>query len=175
MAADAIAYRQTGSFCLQCRRRVRGQRQSMVRTSRREGRSRRAECVVISAAIEAEIAQLATLEERQEFLSSLGLEETGLARLIRAGHDLLGLITFFTAGPKESRAWTIPAGTRGGGAAGVIHSDFERGFICAETIAFDDYVDVGGEQAAKDAGRMRQEGRDYTVADGDVILFRFNV
>jgi len=134
-----------------------------------------AECVVISAAIEAEIAQLATVEERQEFLSSLGLEETGLARLIRAGHELLGLITFFTAGPKESRAWTIPAGTRAGAAAGVIHSDFERGFICAETIAYDDYIGAGSEQAAKDAGRMRQEGRDYTVADGDVILFRFNV
>jgi GTP-binding protein YchF len=134
-----------------------------------------AECVVISAAIEAEIAQLATLEERQEFLSSLGLEETGLARLIRAGHALLGLITFFTAGPKEARAWTIPAGTSAGASAGVIHSDFERGFICAETIAYDDDIEVGGEQAAKDAGRMRQEGRDYKVADGDVILFRFNV
>ena len=134
-----------------------------------------AECVVISAAIEAEIAQLASQDEREEFLSSLGLEETGLARLIRSGHALLGLITFFTAGPKEARAWTIPDGTRAGAAAGVIHTDFERGFICAETIAFDDYVALGGEQAAKDAGRMRQEGRDYVVADGDVILFRFNV
>ena len=134
-----------------------------------------AECVVISAAIESEIAQLGSQEERQEFLASLGLEETGLDRLIRAGYALLDLITFFTAGPKETRAWTIPVGTKAGSAAGVIHSDFERGFICAETIAFDDYVAAGSEQAAKDAGRMRQEGRDYTVADGDVLLFRFNV
>lgn len=134
-----------------------------------------AECVIISAAIESEIAQLATLQERQEFLSSLGLAETGLARLIRAGYALLGLITYFTAGPKEARAWTIPAGTGAAAAAGVIHTDFERGFICAETIAYDDYITAGSEQAAKDAGRMRQEGRDYEVADGDVILFRFNV
>ena len=134
-----------------------------------------AEYVVISAAIESEIAQLGDLEERQEFLDSLGLEATGLDRLIHAGYRLLGLITYFTAGPKESRAWTIPDGMAGAQAAGVIHTDFERGFICAETIPYDTYVDLGGEQAAKDAGMMRQEGRDYLVKDGDVLLFRFNV
>ena len=131
--------------------------------------------ILISAAIEAEVAQLADPADKQEFLSAIGLEETGLARLIRAGYALLGLITFFTAGPKESRAWTITAGTRAPRAAGTIHGDFERGFICAETISYADYVACGGEQGAKDAGKMRQEGRDYVVADGDVMLFRFNV
>ena len=131
--------------------------------------------VVISAAIEAEVAQLGDEAERAEFLESLGLEETGLARLIRAGYQLLGLITFFTAGPKEARAWTISAGSKGVEAAGTIHTDFAKGFICAETISYDDYVACQGEQGAKDAGKMRQEGRDYTVKDGDVILFRFNV
>jgi ribosome-binding ATPase len=131
--------------------------------------------VVISAAIEAEVAQLADAAEKAAFLASLGLEETGLARIIRAGYALLGLITFFTAGPKESRAWTIRAGTKAAQAAGVIHTDFERGFICAETIGYDAYIAHGGEQGAKDAGRMRQEGRDYVVKDGDVMLFRFNV
>ncbi len=130
--------------------------------------------VVICAAIEAELAQLET-EERKEYLLSLGLEEPGLNRLIRAGYDLLDLVTFFTAGPKESRAWTIRRSTKAPQAAGVIHTDFERGFIRAETIAFDDYVTLGGENAAKDKGRMRSEGRDYTVKDGDVILFRFAV
>ena len=134
-----------------------------------------AECVVISAAIESEIAQLSDPEERQEFLDSLGLEATGLTRLIQAGYRLLNLLTFFTAGPKESRAWTISEGTAAAQAAGTIHTDFERGFICAETIRYDDYVERGGEQAAKDAGVMRQEGRDYIVGDGDVLLFRFNV
>jgi GTP-binding protein YchF len=134
-----------------------------------------AACVVISAAIEAEVAQLADAAERREFLDSLGLAETGLTRAIRAGYDLLGLITFFTAGPKESRAWTIRRGMKAAQAAGRIHTDFERGFICAETIAYDDYIASGGEQKAKEAGRMRQEGRDYVVKDGDVILFRFNV
>jgi ribosome-binding ATPase YchF (GTP1/OBG family) len=95
--------------------------------------------------------------------------------VIRAGYDLLGLITFFTAGPKEARAWTLPAGARAPQAAGEIHTDFERGFICAETIAYEDYIACGGEQGAKEAGRMRQEGKDYVVRDGDVILFRFNV
>jgi GTP-binding protein YchF len=131
--------------------------------------------VVISAAIEAEVAQLGDPAERAEFLESLGLEETGLTRVIKAGYELLGLITFLTAGPKESRAWTIKQGTRAAQAAGTIHTDFERGFICAETIAFDDYVACGGEAGAKEAGKMRQEGRDYIVKDGDVILFRFNV
>jgi ribosome-binding ATPase len=120
-------------------------------------------------------AQLADETDKREFLASLGLEEPGLARVIRAGYVLLGLITFFTAGPKEARAWTIPAGTRAAQAAGTIHTDFERGFICAETIGYDAYIACGGEQGAKDAGRMRQEGRDYVVKDGDVMLFRFNV
>jgi GTP-binding protein YchF len=136
----------------------------------REGAS----TVVISAAIEAEVALLPE-GDRQEFLDSLGLTETGLTRVIRAGYALLGLITFFTVGPKEARAWTVRKGARAPEAAGAIHTDFERGFICAETISFDDFVACGGEQAAKDAGKMRQEGRDYIVKDGDVMLFRFNV
>jgi len=131
--------------------------------------------VVISAAIEAEVAQLGDPAERAEFLASLGLEETGLTRVIKAGYELLGLITFLTAGPKESRAWTIRKGTKAAQAAGTIHTDFERGFICAETIAYEDYVACKGEAGAKDAGKMRQEGRDYVVKDGDVMLFRFNV
>lgn len=131
--------------------------------------------VVVSAAIEAEIAQLGSDEEKAEFLETLGLDEPGLNRVIRAGYGLLGLITFFTAGPKESRAWTVRAGAAAPEAAGEIHTDFERGFIAAETIAFDDYVTLGGETAAKDAGKMRQEGRNYIVKDGDVMLFRFNV
>ena len=131
--------------------------------------------VVISAAIEAEISQLPTDEERKEFLSSLGLEETGLARVIRAGYGLLGLQTFFTVGPKEARAWTVRKGAKAPEAAGAIHTDFERGFIAAETIAYDDYVTLGGEQGAKEAGKARTEGRDYLVHDGDVFLFRFNV
>ena len=130
--------------------------------------------VVISAAIEAEIATLPS-DEREAFLSDLGLEETGLSRIIRAGYDLLGLITFFTAGPKESRAWTVHRGAKAPEAAGEIHTDFERGFIRAETIGFDDYISTGGEAGAKDAGKMRSEGKDYVVQDGDVLLFRFNV
>jgi GTP-binding protein YchF len=129
--------------------------------------------VVISAAIEAEVAQLPDEEER-EFLASMGLEEPGLDKLIRAGYDLLHLITYFTAGPKETRAWTIEKGTKAPQAAGVIHSDFERGFIRAQTIAYDDYVALGGEVAAKEAGKARDEGKDYVVQDGDVMLFRFN-
>ncbi|MGF1477722.1 MAG: redox-regulated ATPase YchF [Geminicoccaceae bacterium] len=130
--------------------------------------------VVIAAAIEAEIASLPP-EERTEFLSSVDLDEPGLNRVIREGYALLGLLTFFTAGPKEARAWTVPAGAKAPRAAGVIHTDFEKGFIAAETIAFDQYVSLGGEQAAKDAGKMRLEGRDYIVQDGDVFHFRFNV
>ncbi|CUA92224.1 redox-regulated ATPase YchF [Pannonibacter indicus] len=129
--------------------------------------------VVISAAIEAEISQLDN-EEQKEFLDTLGLEEPGLDRLIRAGYDLLGLITYFTAGPKETRAWTITRGTKAPQAAGVIHSDFERGFIRAQTIAFDDYISLGGEVGAKEAGKARDEGKDYIVKDGDVMLFKFN-
>jgi ribosome-binding ATPase len=131
--------------------------------------------VVISAAIEAEVALLADEAEKRDFLESLGLEEPGLARVIRAGYALLHLITFFTAGPKESRAWTVHRGARAPEAAGAIHTDFERGFIRAETIAYDDFVACGGEQGAKDAGKMRSEGKDYLVQDGDVMLFRFNV
>ncbi|RMD64358.1 MAG: redox-regulated ATPase YchF [Alphaproteobacteria bacterium] len=132
-------------------------------------------CVVISAAIEAEIAMLNNPQERRVFLETLGLAEPGLARLITAGYALLDLITFFTAGPKEARAWTLKRGATAAQAAGVIHSDFERGFIRAETISYDDYVACGGEQGAKEAGRMRAEGRDYIVQDGDIFLFRFNV
>lgn len=137
----------------------------------REGAS----SVVISAAIEAEVAQLSDADEKHEFLSALGLEETGLTRVIRAGYGLLDLITFFTAGPKESRAWTVRRNATAPEAAGAIHSDFERGFIRAETIDYDSYVSLGGEQPCKDAGKMRQEGRDYVVQDGDIFHFRFNV
>jgi len=130
--------------------------------------------VVISAAIEAELAQL-TPDERVEYLATLGLEEPGLARVIREGHALLGLITFLTAGPKEARAWTVHRGSTAPEAAGAIHTDFQKGFICAEVIAFADFVRLGGEQGAREAGRMRLEGRDYLVQDGDVCHFRFNV
>ena len=133
-----------------------------------------AEMVIVSSAIEAEIGRLEP-EMRDEFLAGLGLQEMGLARVARAAYRLLDLITFFTAGPKEARAWTVPRGAAAPRAAGTIHSDFERGFICAETIAYDDYVAASGEQGAKEAGKMRQEGRDYVVRDGDVFLFRFNV
>jgi GTP-binding protein YchF len=131
-----------------------------------------AKSVVISAAIEAEVAQLSD-EEELEFLETLGLHEPGLDRLIRAGYDLLGLITYFTAGPKETRAWTIAKGTKAPGAAGVIHSDFERGFIRAQTTAYEDYVTLG-EVGAKEAGKSRDEGKEYLVQDGDVMLFKFN-
>ncbi len=130
-------------------------------------------CVAISARIEEEVAQLRE-SEREEFLHHLGLEEPGLNRLIRAGYHLLGLITFFTAGPKEARAWTVTRGARAPQAAGVIHTDFEHGFIRAETIAYDDYVALGGEAGARDAGKLRLEGKDYVVQDGDVMHFRFN-
>ena len=130
--------------------------------------------VVVAAAIEAELAGLRP-EEQREYLSALGLAEPGLNRVIQAGYALLGLITFLTAGPKEARAWTIPRGTRAPDAAGSIHSDFRRGFICAEVVAYDDYLRLGGEAGAREAGKLRQEGRDYVVQDGDVIHFRFNV
>ncbi|MBC6416385.1 MAG: redox-regulated ATPase YchF [Rhodospirillales bacterium] len=131
--------------------------------------------VVVSAAIESEVAQLTDPAEQAEFLESLGLEETGLSRVIKAGYDLLDLITFFTVGPKEARAWTLRRGARAPESAGVIHSDFERGFIRAETVAYPDYVAGGGEAGARDAGKLRAEGKDYLVADGDVMHFRFNV
>jgi GTP-binding protein YchF len=130
--------------------------------------------VVISAAIEAEIATLPE-EERDAFLSDLGLHETGLNRMIHAAYQLLGLITFYTAGPKESRAWTVHKGAKAPEAAGEIHTDFERGFIRAETIGYDDYIACGGESGARDAGKLRSEGKEYVVQDGDVMLFRFNV
>jgi ribosome-binding ATPase len=133
-----------------------------------------ARAVVVSAAIEAEIATL-DAEEREAFLADLGLHETGLTRVIRAGYELLGLITFFTAGPKEARAWTVHRGAKAPEAAGEIHTDFERGFIRAETIAYGDFIKFGGEAGARDAGKLRSEGKDYVVQDGDVMLFRFNV
>jgi len=134
-----------------------------------------AQAVIISAEIESEVAQLESDEERQEFLESLGLSETGLTKIIRSGYALLGLQTYFTAGPKEVRAWTFLKGSKTPQCAGIIHSDFERGFIRAETIAYDDYVRLGGEQACKEAGKMRSEGKDYVVQDGDLLNFLFNV
>ena len=131
--------------------------------------------VVISAKIESEVAQLPSEADKAEFLEALGLKETGLARLIRAGYGLLELITFFTVGPKEARAWTVSRGSLAPQAAGVIHTDFEKGFIRAETIAYDDYVTLGGEQGAKNGGKLRLEGKDYILQDGDVLHFRFNV
>ena len=133
-----------------------------------------AEAVVVSAAIEAELVAM-PVEDRGEFLAELGLEESGLSRVIRAGYKLLGLQTFFTAGPKETRAWTFPTGAKAPQAAGEIHTDFERGFIRAETIAYDDYLALGGESGAREAGKLRQEGKEYLVQDGDVLLFKFNV
>jgi hypothetical protein len=131
--------------------------------------------VVISAAIESEVSQLSDPEEKAEFLADLGLDEPGLAKLIRAGYSLLDLITFFTVGPKEARAWTVRRGATAPEAAGEIHTDFERGFIRAETIASDDFITLGGESAVKEAGKMRVEGATYLVKDGDVFHFRFNV
>jgi hypothetical protein len=133
-----------------------------------------AAAVVISAEIEAEVAQLPEAD-RSEYLSSLGLAEPGLTRVIRAGYTLLGLLTFFTVGPKEAHAWTVRAGARAPEAAGVIHTDFEKGFIRAETIGYEDFVACNGEQGAKDAGKMRLEGKEYVVKDGDIFHFRFNV
>jgi ribosome-binding ATPase len=133
-----------------------------------------AEAVVVSAAIESELVAMPP-EERAEYLADLGLSESGLSRVIKAGYKLLGLKTFFTVGPKEARAWTFPAGAKAPQAAGEIHTDFERGFIRAETIAYDDYVALGGESAAREAGKLRQEGKEYLVQDGDVLLFKFNV
>lgn len=130
-------------------------------------------CVVISARIEAEISTLPSAEDKADFLSSLGLAETGLSQIIKAGYRLLDLVTYFTAGPKETRAWTIVKGTQGPAAAGVIHTDFEKGFIRAETIGYDDYIAFNGEQGAKEAGKFRLEGKEYVVQDGDVLHFRF--
>lgn len=134
-----------------------------------------AQSVIISAEIESEVAQLESEDEKKDFLASLGLEETGLSKIIHAGYNLLGLQTFFTAGPKEVRAWTFIKGMKAPQCAGIIHSDFERGFIRAETISYDDYIKFGGEQGCKDAGKMRSEGKDYLVQDGDLMNFLFNV
>lgn len=134
-----------------------------------------AAAVVISAQIEEEVSKLDSEEDKTDFLESLGLEETGLARVIAEGYKLLNLLTFFTIGPKEARAWTVRAGGKAPNAAGVIHTDFERGFIKAETIACDDFIEFNGEAGAKEAGKMRQEGKEYITKDGDVFHFRFNV
>jgi ribosome-binding ATPase len=146
----------------------------LLQKVRRVAEEKGGEIVVICGELEAQIAQLPA-DERGEFLKDMGLEEPGLDVLVRAAYKLLDLETFFTAGPKEARAWTIHRGSRAPQAAGKIHSDFERGFIRAETIAFADYIANKGEQGAKAAGRMRSEGKEYEVQDGDVILFRFNV
>ncbi len=131
--------------------------------------------VIISAAIESEVAQLESEEDKKDFLSSLGLTETGLSKVIRAGYKLLNLETYFTAGPKEIRAWTFLKGSMAPQCAGIIHTDFERGFIRAETIAYDDFIKYGSEQACKEAGKMRSEGKEYIVQDGDLLNFLFNV
>ncbi|MFM2371184.1 MAG: hypothetical protein RIS85_906 [Pseudomonadota bacterium] len=133
-----------------------------------------ANAVIVSAAIESELVGM-DAEERTVFLEEMGLHETGLARVIRAGYELLHLITFFTVGPKEARAWTVHLGAKAPEAAGEIHSDMQRGFIRAETIAYDDYITLGGEAPARDAGKLRQEGKEYVVKDGDVLHFKFNV
>jgi len=133
-----------------------------------------AQAVVVSAAIEAELVAMSE-EDRAEYLAVLGLDESGLARVIRAGYQLLGLQTLFTAGVKEARAWTFPKGAKAPQVAGKIHTDFERGFICAETIAYEDYIALNGEAGAREAGKLRQEGKEYQVQDGDVMLFKFNV
>jgi len=147
---------------------------ALVRGLEEAARQEGASVVMISGNIEQELSQLST-EEQQEFLADMGMSEPGLNRLIKAGYELLGLITFFTVGEKETRAWTIVKGTKAPGAAGKIHSDFERGFIRAETIAYEDYIACGSEAVAKDKGLMRSEGKEYVVADGDCLLFRFNV
>ncbi len=139
-----------------------------------KARAEGANAVIVSAAIESELSGMAG-DERMAFLEELGLHETGLARIIRSGYDLLHLITFFTVGPKEARAWTVHTGAKAPDAAGEIHSDMQRGFIRAETIAYDDYVALGGESGAKEAGKLRQEGKEYVVQDGDVLHFKFNV
>jgi ribosome-binding ATPase YchF (GTP1/OBG family) len=141
----------------------------VAKRARKDG----AKCVMISCKIESEIALLDPTE-RAEFLETIGLEEPGLNRLIREAYSLLGLQTYFTTGPKEARAWTIPVGATAPQSAGVIHTDFEKGFIRAETIAYDDYVRLNGESGAREAGRMRLEGKEYVVQDGDVMHFRFN-
>ncbi|AHF04190.1 GTP-binding protein YchF [Marichromatium purpuratum 984] len=147
---------------------------AMLEAVRAHATAEGAEVVAVCAAIEAEVVELED-DERDEFLAELGLAEPGLNRVVRAGYQLLGLETYFTSGPKETRAWTIPAGAKAPQAAGVIHTDFERGFIRAEVIAYEDFVACKGEQGAKEAGKLRSEGKEYVVKDGDIIHFRFNV
>ncbi|WP_088182210.1 redox-regulated ATPase YchF [Sphingobium sp. Z007] len=139
-----------------------------------KAKAENASAVIVSAAIEAELVTM-PVEERAEYLEALGLAEAGLARIIRAGYELLGLITFFTVGPKEARAWTVTKGSKAPQAAGAIHTDFEKGFIRAETMAYADYVQFNGEAGAKEAGKWRSEGKEYVTQDGDIMLFRFNV
>ena len=145
--------------------------QAVAEMAQKEG----AQSVIISAEIESEVAQLESEAEKKDFLEALGLEETGLSKIIHAGYELLGLQTYFTAGPKEVRAWTFIKGMKAPQCAGIIHSDFERGFIRAETISYDDYVKFGGEQGCRDAGKIRSEGKEYQVQDGDLMNFLFNV
>ncbi len=145
--------------------------QAVIEKAKAEG----SECVVVTAAIEAEVATLETEEEKLEFLEALGLEETGLNKIIRAGYNCLNLLTFFTIGPKEARAWTVKNGATAPNAAGVIHTDFERGFIKAETIDYNSFISCNGENGAKEAGKLRQEGKEYIVQDGDIFHFKFNV
>lgn len=135
----------------------------------------KAQVVIISSKIEEEIALLESFDEKKEFLEAIGLAETGLSKIIRSGYEILGLLTFFTIGPKEAHAWTVRQGAKAPKAAGEIHTDFEKGFIRAEVISYDDYVKYQGEAGAKDNGRMRLEGKDYVVNDGDIVHFRFNV
>ena len=134
-----------------------------------------AQSIIVSAKIEEELAQFKDSSEKQEFLETLGVRETGLAQIIKSGYKLLRLITFFTQGKKEVRAWTVKNGASAVNAAGVIHTDFERGFICAETVSYDDFIAFNGDQGCKEAGKVRLEGRNYKVKDGDIVLFRFNV
>lgn len=144
-------------------------------TVKQRAEKENAKVVIISAKIEEEISSLDSEEEKKEFLESLSLEETGLSKIIRSGYELLGLKSYFTVGPKETHAWTFQEGTLAPAAAGIIHTDFEKGFIRAEVISYNDYVSLGGEAGAKEAGKMRLEGKEYVVQDGDVIHFRFNV
>ena len=145
-----------------------------VEALRKHAAEAAAQLVVVSAAIEQEISEIDP-NDRLSVLEYLGLEESGLDKVIRAGYELLGLQTFFTAGPKEVRAWTVRRGATAPQAAGEIHTDFERGFIRAETIAYDDFIDLKGEQGAREAGRLRLEGKEYVLSDGDIMHFRFNV
>ena len=146
---------------------------SLSKLVQEKAKSENTQCVIISADIEEEIAQLDD-EEKLEFLSELELQETGLNRVIKAGFKLLNRITFFTAGPQEARAWDVKQGSTAPNGAGLIHGDFERGFICAETISYDDYIACGSEMKAKELGKMRQEGKTYIIKDGDIFHFRFN-